>query len=76
MKTIRNKKSGEIQRVEDKTANNLVGISWEYCPKSEYKKNREVPTQKQKVDDSKKEKTVSKKQESRMKIKEKQRQYE
>jgi len=76
MKTIRNKKSGEIQRVEDKIANNMVGNSWEYCPKSEYKKNREVPTHKQKVDDSKKEKTVSKKQESRMKIKEKQRQYE
>ena len=76
MKTIRNKKTGEIQRVEDKTANNLVGISWEYCPKSEYKKTREVQTQRQKVDESKREKTISKKQESRMKLKEKQRQYE
>jgi hypothetical protein len=76
MKTIRNKKTGEIQRVEDRVANNTVGSTWEYCPKSEYKKTREVPTQKQKVDDSKKEKTVSKKQESRMKLKEKQRQYE
>jgi hypothetical protein len=76
MKTIRNKKSGEIQRVDDKIANKMVGISWEYCPKSEYKKTREVPTQKQKVDDVKKEKTMSKKQESRQKLKEKQRQYE
>ena len=76
MKTIRNKKTGEIQRLEDRVANNTVGNTWEYCPKSEYKKTRETPTQRQKVDDSKKEKTVSKKQESRIKLKEKQRQYE
>lgn len=74
MKTIRNKKTSEIQRVDDRTANNMVGISWEYCPKSEYKKNREVPTQKQKSEDVKKEKTLTKKQEARQKLKEKQRQ--
>jgi len=74
MKTIRNKKTQEIQRVDDKLANQIVGISWEYCPKSEWKKNREKPTEKQVVDDEKKEKTLSKKQQNRMKLKEKQRQ--
>jgi hypothetical protein len=74
MKTIRNKKTGELQRVDDKIANNMVGISWEYCPKSEFKKTQEKPTERQVVDYTKKEKTISKKQESRMKLKEKQRQ--
>jgi hypothetical protein len=74
MKTIRNKKTGELQRVDEKIANNMVGNSWEYCPKSEWKKTQEKPTQKQIVDDVKKEKTLSKKQENRMKLKEKQRQ--
>jgi hypothetical protein len=76
MKTIRNKKTGELQRVDDKVANNMVGISWEYCPKSELKKTQEKPTNRQVEDNTKKEKTISKKQESRMKLKEKQRQYE
>ena len=40
MKTIRNTKTGEIKRVDDKDANNMVGTSWqgwEYCPKSLWK---------------------------------------
>jgi hypothetical protein len=74
MKTIKNKKTGELQRVDEKIANNMVGLSWEYCPKSEWKKTQERPTQKQVVDNEKKEKTLSKKQENRMKLKEKQRQ--
>jgi hypothetical protein len=73
MKTIRNKKTGDIQRVDNKTADNMVGISWEFIPKSEWKKGREVPTEKQKADVSKKEITQSKKQQSRQKLKEKQR---
>ena len=28
---------GTIRRVDDKTADNLVGISWAYVPKSEWK---------------------------------------
>lgn len=28
---------GEIKRVDDKTANNMVGLSWAYVPKSEWK---------------------------------------
>ena len=40
MKTIRNTKTGEIKRVDDKDANNMVSASWqgwEYCPKSLWK---------------------------------------
>jgi hypothetical protein len=73
MKTIRNKKTNEIQRVDDKTAHNMVGVSWEFIPKSEWKKTREVPSQKQKVENSKKEVAKSKKKVSREKLKEKQR---
>jgi hypothetical protein len=73
MKTIRNKKTNEIQRVDNRVADNMVGITWEFVPKSEWKKTREVPTEKQKVQDSKKEVTKSKKQVSREKLKEKQR---
>ena len=29
---------GEIKRVDDKTAMNMVGLSWEYVSKSEWKK--------------------------------------
>lgn len=73
MKTIRNKKTNEIQRVDNKTADNMVGVTWEFIPKSEWKKGRSVPTEKQKEDVSKKEITKSKKQQSREKLKEKQR---
>jgi hypothetical protein len=73
MKTIRNKKTGEIQRVDNKMADNMVGISWEFIPKSEWKKGRPAPTEKQMSDVSKKEITKSKKQQSREKLKEKQR---
>jgi hypothetical protein len=32
-------KSGEIRRVDDKTAFNMVGLSWKYIPKTEWKKS-------------------------------------
>jgi hypothetical protein len=73
MKTIRNKKTGDIQRVDNKTADNMVGMTWEFTPKSEWKKGRPAPTEKQMSDVSKKEITKSKKQQSREKLKEKQR---
>lgn len=73
MKTIKNKKTGEIQRVDNRTADNMVGMTWEFVPKSEWKKDRPVATEKQKSDVSKKEITQSKKQQSRQKLKEKQR---
>jgi len=40
MKTIRNKQTGEIKRVDNKEAHNLVGVSylnWEFIPKSIWK---------------------------------------
>jgi hypothetical protein len=40
MKTIRNTKTGEIKRVDNKDANNMVGTKWqgwEYCSKSLWK---------------------------------------
>lgn len=37
MKCIKNIKTGEVQRVDDKTAYNTVGISWSYISKSEWK---------------------------------------
>lgn len=33
-------KSGEMRRVDDKTAFNMVGLSWKYIPKSEWKVSR------------------------------------
>jgi hypothetical protein len=76
IKSIRETKEikfGEIKRVDDKTAHNMVGSTWIYTSKSEWKQIREVPTENKKSDDSKKEKTQSKKAENRAKIKEKQR---
>jgi hypothetical protein len=45
MKTLKNTKTGEIKRVDDKTANNLTlpsvsYLNWIYCPKSEWKSNK------------------------------------
>jgi hypothetical protein len=36
---------GDIKRVDDKTAMNMVGISWEYVSKTEWKKWRGVKTE-------------------------------
>jgi hypothetical protein len=46
MKTIKSIKKtkevelGEIRRVDDRTAHNMVGTSWEYVSKSEWKLSR------------------------------------
>lgn len=37
MKCIKNKKTEEIIRVDDKIAHQMVGITWSYVPKSEWK---------------------------------------
>lgn len=37
MKCIKNNKTGEIQRVDDKEAYNKVGSTWSYVAKSEWK---------------------------------------
>jgi hypothetical protein len=73
MKCIRNKQNGNIIRVDDKQANQMVGMTWEYIAKSEWKKLvRDVKTEKQIVEEEKKTETQAKKQEKNRKLKEKQ----
>jgi hypothetical protein len=53
MKCLQEIKTGEIVRVEDKTAHNMVGIQWKFIAKSEWKKQNkkpdiEVPVEKKK----------------------------
>jgi len=48
IKAIRESKNvevGDIKRVDDKTAINMVGISWEYVSKTEWKKWKGVKTE-------------------------------
>lgn len=43
MKTLKNNKTNEIKRVDDKTARTMVSqtfLGWEYCPKSLWKETR------------------------------------
>lgn len=48
MKTIKSIKAtkdvelGEIRRVDDKTAHNMVGSMWQYISKSEWKSSKET----------------------------------
>jgi len=37
LKTTKDVEIGDIKRVDDKTANNMVGSMWAYIPKSEWK---------------------------------------
>ena len=44
MKTLKNKQTGKIKRVNDKEAHSIVSsayLGWEYCSKSEWKSNRQ-----------------------------------
>ena len=47
MKCIKNNKTGDIERVSDKEAYNMVGRAWSYVSKSEWK----AATRKVKVND-------------------------
>ena len=73
MKCIKNTKTGAIQRVDDRQANSMVGNTWKYIPKSEWKIATRK-TEKQEVEEAKKEETVSEKALRRSKLKAKQRQ--
>lgn len=48
MKCIKNNKTGEIERVTDREANNMVGSTWSYVAKTEWK----AVTRKVKVNDA------------------------
>jgi hypothetical protein len=74
MKCIKNKSNGNIIRVEDRVAYNMVGREWDYAPKSEWKTLRPQVSEKQVVEEEKKEVTLSEKALKRKKIKEQQRQ--
>ena len=75
MKCIKNIKTGAIQRVDDRQANSMVGNTWKYVPKSEWKTaTRVTVTEEQEQQADKKEKTISEKALKRKKLKEKQRQ--
>lgn len=75
MKCIKNKITQEILRVNDNQANQMVGVSWKYIPKSEWKVQRIIEVSNQVIiEKEKKEKTLSKKASRRLKLKEKQRQ--
>jgi signal recognition particle subunit SEC65 len=73
MKCLKNVKTNEIVRVDDKTAYQMAGATWSYIPKSEWKAGRPVVTEKQVEEAEKKEVTVSEKALKRKKLKEKQR---
>ena len=75
MKCLKNLKTGNIIRVDDKQANQMVGSIWSYISKTEWKSATRVPeTEQQVVEAEKKEKTLSKKAEKAAKLKAKQRQ--
>jgi len=73
MKCVKNTKTGEILRVENRQADAKVGNTWVFIPKSEWKAVSRK-TEKQEVEAEKKEKTISEKALKRKKLKEKQRQ--
>jgi hypothetical protein len=37
MKCLKNEKTGNIIRVDDKQANQMAGLTWKFVPKSEWK---------------------------------------
>jgi hypothetical protein len=75
MKCLKNLKTGNIIRVDDRQANQMAGSIWSYISKTEWKSATRVPeTEQQVVEAEKKEKTLSKKAEKAAKLKAKQRQ--
>lgn len=73
MKCIKNKQTGNVIRVEDRQAYQMVGNTWMYVPKLEWKAVTRSVNEKQEVETEKKEKTVSEKALRHKKLKEKQR---
>ena len=65
MKCIKNKKTGNVIRVENQQAENMVGMTWEYTSKSEWKLQARKPKAEEKVEVV--EETISEKQLKRKK---------
>ena len=75
MKCLKNQKTGNIIRVDDKQVNQMVGNTWSYISKTEWKAAiRVVVNEQQEAEAEKKEKTISEKAIKRQKLKAKQRQ--
>jgi len=64
MKCLKNLKTGDIVRVDDKQAYNMVGITWNYISKSEWKAATRKPVV---VEEAPSEETISEKQLKRKK---------
>lgn len=45
MKCIKHTTTGEIKRVDDSTAHNMVGTTWSFIPKSEWKQATRTPSE-------------------------------
>lgn len=73
MKCLKNKQTGNIIRVSDIQADQMVGNTWNFVPKSEWKSQVRTKTEEQAVQEVKKEKTVSEKVLKHSKLKTKQR---
>lgn len=54
MKCLQESKTGEIVRVEDKLAHNMVGSQWKFISKSEWKKQTRKPVDEIKPEQKKK----------------------
>ena len=75
MKCLKNTKTGNIIRVDDKQANQMVGSQWSYVAKSEWKAATRVAASVEQTEEAeKKAETISEKALKRQKLKEKQRQ--
>jgi len=61
MKCLKNLKTGNIIRVDDKQAYQMAGSKWQYVPKSEWKAAIRTPVEPEPVKVEEKEETTTKK---------------
>lgn len=75
MKCLKNKKTGNIIRIDDRQADQMAGSTWSYVAKSEWKSlTRKPVTEQQETEAEKKAETINEKALKRQKLKAKQRQ--
>ena len=75
MKCLKNSKTGNIIRIDDRQADQMTGSTWSYVAKSEWKSlTRKPVTEQQETEAEKKAETINEKALKRQKLKAKQRQ--
>ena len=75
MKCLKNSKTGNIIRIDDRQADQMTGSTWSYVAKSQWKSlTRKPVTEQQETEAEKKAETISEKALKRQKLKAKQRQ--